>query len=147
MTALGCEPSLDDIGARLACEALSVGSYRVVDDGRATAATDLFTDDAVFEAPPQLRLEGKEAIAKAFVAREAATDRVTRHVLTNLAFTRASADAADVHATLVLYRMKGGDDPSALAPRLIAALHDRFRRVDGAWKIAGRCLTVLAGKP
>jgi len=37
-----------DIAARLACQDLMIQSYRLVDNGRASGATELFTEDGRF---------------------------------------------------------------------------------------------------
>jgi 3-phenylpropionate/cinnamic acid dioxygenase small subunit len=66
----------------------------------------------------------------------------TRHVFTN-PIVEVDADAASVRSSFTVFQQT---DELALQPIIIGRYHDRFERVDGAWRFAARHLfTDLTG--
>ena len=131
-----------DIAARLACEDLMIQSYRLVDDGRASGATELFTQDGRFAITNSVDIKGKESLSRFFSSREDDTERKTRHFLTNLAFSSSSAGEASIRATLILFVLSGSDPTT---PNALADVEDTYRMEHGRWRIATRTTTLVAG--
>jgi hypothetical protein len=131
-----------DIAARLACQDLMIQSYRLVDNGRASGATELFTEDGRFAIAGSVDINGKESLTRFFSTREDDTERKTRHCLTNLAFSSSSAGEASIRATLILFVLSGSDPTT---PNALADVEDTYRMEGGRWRIAARTTTLVAG--
>ena len=132
--------SLADIENRLICEDLMIQSYRLVDEGRATRVTELFTEDGRFTIEGSIDAAGKDSLAELFSAREADKGRRTRHCLTNLSYSQDSANEARVRATLMLFVL--GDDGGA-TPNALADVEDCYRIEGGSWRIASRTTSAV----
>ena len=125
---------------RQACEDLVLAYCDLVDSGMASLLPDLFTDDAVFEVPPQAPWDRAE-IERRFNKREGMSQRVSRHVLTNVRIEVVSEDEASGHCYYTLYRHDGdgsGQPVPLSAPAAVGDYRDRFRRTPNGWRIAYR---------
>ncbi len=131
-----------DTAARLACQDLMIRSYRLVDDGQASMATELFTTDGRFKVAGSVDIAGRGSLDEFFSTREADAERKTRHCLTNLSFTSASAGEAAIRATLMLFVLNGSD---ATKLSVLADVEDRYRLEGGNWRIAARTTIPVAG--
>ena len=118
-----------------ACERLVVAYTHLVDGGQAAKVADLFTDDGVWTFGAQ-RYEGRSAIREAFAQREA-TDRVSRHVCTNLRVTVTDAEHASGVVYLTLYRFDGAGAGHP-DPVLVGDYHDEFVLTAQGWRFAER---------
>ncbi len=88
--------------ADAACRAVVIEAARAVDAGDAAAFAALFCDDGVLVRPDGSRMQGPQAIAAAYAARD--PDRLTRHLICNQ-LVRWSADGtrATVFSTVLLW--------------------------------------------
>jgi len=75
------------------CERLIVAYSHMIDFGHAGNVADLFTADGVWESAER-HLDGGDAIAASFRARQANTGRRSRHVCTNVAIDVLGPDTA-----------------------------------------------------
>jgi hypothetical protein len=135
--------------AERACERLSYDFAATADEGRHSQLANLFTADGLF-AIPDLRLEGREAIRRFFVGREALTDLRTLHVLTNIMVDVRSPDAAHGLVYLTLYRRRSaerGVPVPTTRPALLGRYRDRYAREGSRWLFASRTQDVLFADP
>ena len=79
-----------------------LGLYEAIDAGRATAALDLFTTDAVFEGPDGVR-RGAAEIADFLAAREANTERRTVHVYANVDTRQLDDRDVEVRGVMLIH--------------------------------------------
>ena len=135
--------------ARLACEDVVRASFRLIDQGRATQAADLYAVDGTLTltdattAVADVTLRGGD-IHAAMRQREA-EDRRTVHVLTPSSFRLAAPDEAELESHLQVYGL-GSDPAAAPLPRALSQVHDVLARGgDGEWRISARRITILAG--
>jgi hypothetical protein len=133
----------------LAREDVVRASFRLIDEGRATQAADLYAVDGTLtlsdatKAGADVTLRGGD-IHVAMRQREA-EDRRTVHVLTPSAFRLTAPDEAELQSHLQVYGL-GGDPAEAPLPRALSHVHDVLARgADGEWRIAARRITILAG--
>lgn len=127
------------------CARLVNAYAQYIDLGQAERVVELFTEDAVWEGPGT-RMAGREEIRKGFAARQRSR-RVSRHVCTNLRVDVVDEDEARGIVYLTLYRhdpQEGAEGRAAPldGPVVVGHYRDRFRRVDGAWRIAHREIEV-----
>ena len=80
-----------------------IASYQLVDDGRASEVTELFTAEGRFSAGEALHVEGRDQLTAFFEAREANQARRTRHCLTSLQHIDISDTERELHANLMLF--------------------------------------------
>lgn len=142
MTAAGDAAGFE---ARVACEDVVRASFRLIDQGRASAAAELYAAGAtlVMESTEQVRLRGEE-IQQAMEQREK-QDRRTVHVVSPSLFRIVDPALAACESHLQVYRLDG-DRTGPPAPRTVSRVHDELiRDSDGHWRIAARRITVLAG--
>jgi SnoaL-like domain len=133
------------LGARLVaqmeCEQLFVTFHSYIDDGSATRALDLFTEDGIFEARGQ-RHEGRAALEQFLQAREAATHRRTRHLASNFRFILDSPQLAHAAANLTLFTV---GECGELELEAVVDCELRFvRSENSAWRISTRRHTRFA---
>jgi hypothetical protein len=141
--------SATDVAARLACADVVRASFQLIDDGHATQAAGLYTVDGTLtlsdatKPAGDVTLRGPD-IHGAMREREAAA-RTTVHVLTPSAFRFTGPDRAESDCHLQLYVL--GDDRSASpGPHALSQVRDVLARgADGAWRIAARRISILAG--
>jgi ketosteroid isomerase-like protein len=117
-----------------ACRATLIDFLAAIDRGQATAALDLFTDDASFAARDQ-QVHGRDAIFAFLQERETETDRHTVHVLTNDVVRSAGDDELVLTATLLLHE-RGSDGRFAL--HRVLDTSQTFRRDRDRWRIRDR---------
>jgi ketosteroid isomerase-like protein len=106
---------------------------------------DVFTDDAVWEAP-NLKLEGRPAFEKFFAARTNRKSSLVRHFSANALVKIQDADHATSVSTMLVFRQADypGSGPGALkTPTAIVQNDDEFVRGAKGWKIKRR-VTSLA---
>lgn len=112
------------------------------DHGEAVAVADLFTADGEWSSPA-VACRGRDELIAFFRQRAELTDRVTRHVVTNITVSVQSADLATARSYAVEFRGTRGDAGDATLtgetrPAVIGDYEDEFVRVDGSWKFHRR---------
>lgn len=113
-----------------------------IDNGRYEELAGLFTEDCLFDRVGD-RLEGRGAILAAMRKRHS---YLTRHVITNILFTRVEADEAE--ATMYVVNFVG-ESPTAGLPvgyamePAVLEFTDQYRRTDDGWLIAQRMAKVI----
>lgn len=126
----------------LACRTLIETSVRHVDAGDAQAFAALFTEDAVLVRPNGSQLEGRTAIQAAYAQR--AADRITRHLVTNVAVTLEGDDRAQARSYVLLWTGSTPEaDPvygrRADARQLVGEFDDTLTKAaDGSWRLQRR---------
>ena len=111
-----------------------LGLYEAIDAGRATAALELFTADAVFEGPNGL-YKGAAEISAFLTAREANTERRTVHVFANVDTRQLDERDVEVRGVMLIHTPDTAGDWQL--ERLTRVRHV-VRAVDGAALIAAR---------
>jgi hypothetical protein len=90
-------------------------------------------------------MDGQDAIRRGFEKRQAVTERMSRHVCTNLKLEILDADHAEGVTYLILFRHDGEPGRAtspAEAPDMIGEYRDRFRRTPEGWRFQRRDLVV-----
>jgi uncharacterized protein (TIGR02246 family) len=133
--------TLESLIAEHACERLLYEYARCVDDGRAAAIADLFTEDGEWIGDDGRGWHGRDEIRDAFTRRQALTRRQSRHVITNVLVTMRGTDDADAIAYLINYRHDSATGTAerpapAEHPKFVGDYHLRFRREGDKWRIA-----------
>jgi uncharacterized protein (TIGR02246 family) len=138
----GIERTNRQLAAEFACRNLIHAFARHIDQGEATEAIDLFTEDAEVGDAGQ-SIKGRDAIGHMLAAREANTGRRTRHQVTNVMFELTGPDTAVAHSLLCLFVLGISEEPSI---RAISEFDDEFARdAEGRWRFARRQAALLAG--
>jgi ketosteroid isomerase-like protein len=139
-------PGMDDterLRIERECERLVTAYCHHVDHGEAERVAELFSEDGVWRSP-EVSLEGREQIHKAFARRQAMVERTSRHVCTNLLVNVIDADCAEGVVYLTLWRHDG--EPGRVAPleqpELLGEYRDRFVRTPEGWRFAQREIAV-----
>ena len=115
------------------CRTVLLEFLAAIDEGRATEAVPLFTEDAEFDARGQA-LHGRGPIGEFLADREAETHRQTLHVLANET-ARLEGATIVLRATLMLYER--GPSGSYSLERVLATTQT-FRSHQGTWRIEQR---------
>lgn len=125
------------------CKRLMVEYASRFDHGRGTAVTELFTQDGAWRSNT-IDAVGHEQLRAFFQLREQLTDRVTRHVLTNVAVDVIDADHARARSIAVEIRDDVGPDGLAVdtRPGVVGDYEDELVRVDGRWLFAERRVVI-----
>ena len=131
---------LQDIASQLRCQELMLTSYQLIDDGNASRVTELFTEDGRFTITGSVDVAGREALHELFLAREADTQRHTRHCLSNLLYAAVTGSEAQIRARLLLFVLDGA---SPAAPSGLADVVDQYRLQRDEWRISQRTTTLL----
>lgn len=124
-----------------ACEKLILALADYTDRGDYEAALGLFTDDAVMDRDGE-RFVGIESLRAAYAARP--QNRVTCHILSNIAVEASGAQAATSRAMVTVYRHRGSGNSKPLAPyplpgpETIGEYRDRFVLTPSRWRFAER---------
>lgn len=123
-----------------ACTKLIIALADYTDRGDYEAALGLFADDAVMDRDGE-RFVGIESLRAAYAARP--KNRVTCHILANIAVEVRSADVAVSRSKVTVYRHHGGATKSSppyplLGPETIGEYQDRFVRTSSGWRFAER---------
>jgi uncharacterized protein YbgA (DUF1722 family) len=129
-TTTGTMPANQLAIAHHAAEQLILHHYRNIDTGRATASVELFAPNAIVTAAGHTT-HGREELARALGRREAQTERVTHHVITNFAVLEAEQER--ILATGVLTRYRQG---SQSLPDRVVRFEAELLRFEDAWLIA-----------
>lgn len=109
------------------------------DHGAGVAVADLFVDDGEWISPA-VTCRGRAELIAFFRLRDELTDRITRHVVTNITVELQSTDRAAARSIAVEFRGVRSADGLATEtrPALIGDYEDEFVRVDGVWKFRRR---------
>lgn len=108
-----------------------------IDGGDSEAWLDCFTEDAVYEFPPDRRWEGIEQLREVAASRANDPDRaVSRHWLNNVLIEGdAGGDAGVAQVTCYLMLLRPHEDARI---HHTGMYRHTVRKVDGAWKFAHR---------
>ncbi|TYL55504.1 nuclear transport factor 2 family protein [Nocardioides sp. BGMRC 2183] len=104
------------------------------DHGRAVEVAELFTDDGVWRSNT-IEAVGQEQLRAFFQRRADLTDRLTRHVVTNIAIDVVDADHVRARSYAVEIRDDRGVDGlgADTRPGVVGDYEDDLVRVDGRW--------------
>lgn len=121
-----------------ACVALVRRSAHCVDRNDLDGLCACFAADAVLVRPSGQRIEGRPAIRAAYAGRD--PQRLTVHVLADIACEPISADEARVFTRVLLYQGERvvGAGPVPPQSQAVGSFEDRLLRVDHRWQIAQR---------
>jgi hypothetical protein len=117
-----------------------------LDGGDVDAFVALFSEDAVFArvvpALPVAEMVGHDGLRRGVDMTVKASDRLRRHMLSNARITVISADEAEGFCIgLAVYGPRGTLPVPVGGIELVGEYRDRYRRIDGAWRIVRRELT------
>lgn len=135
----GAQISEYHLSAQRSCEEVLMRSFKLIDEGRASAVVDLFVDDG------EHVLEGErctgQKLSEFFKSREAMKERKTRHSVTNMLFNLVSSEEAEIRYTSVLYQL-----PNA-QPTTVADIRDTFVKLNdpARWFLCSRNVVIVAG--
>jgi ketosteroid isomerase-like protein len=125
-----------------ACTRLVIESATRNDHREWAALAALYTAEGVVVRPSGQRLVGRDEIEAAYAA--GPSERVTRHLCTNVAVDVDDADHAHATTTVLIVSGTRSDDPDVtfgIVPNeahLVGEFADRFERTDEGWRIAER---------
>lgn len=121
-----------------ACAALVRRSARCVDSNDLDGLCDCFAPDAVLVRPSGQRIEGREAIREAYAGRD--PQRLTVHVLADIACEAISADQVQVFSRVLLYQGVRAQDNGPVPPqaKAVGSFEDHLLRVGHRWQIVRR---------
>lgn len=129
---------------REAIEAVVLGFFRLVDQGRADETAALFMPDATITFAPGSPKPGTIAgpdIAAVMTARAVQKDVTTRHVITNFHINHEAGGRVVCSSLLTLYRTDASR--SQAFPPTVADVEDVMEEGDGLWRIAARTITPI----
>jgi len=125
------------------CQRLALQFTALCDQQEWADACRLLTDDAVFARPtdPDNPIAGRAAIQAAFEARP--SERISRHLCTNIVITPRSAEAAagSLYALLYTGALAAGRRAEAVVAddrQLVGEFHDEYVHTGHGWRIAAR---------
>lgn len=127
------------------CAKLIVALAQYTDAGDYEAALGLFDDDAVMDRDGE-RFVGITSLRAAYAARPA--NRITCHVLSNIAVEALGTHAAVSRCLVTVYRHHGGDaapkPPYPLpGPETVGEYRDRFVLTPAGWRLTERITRTL----
>ena len=123
-----------------ACERLTVQYCQLIDHGQAARTADLFSPNGVLDLG-RGEWRGREAIRDGMKARDAMTQRISRHVCNNFLITSMENSRATATTYLSLYRsvVEAGEEVGRIdGPAVLGEYEDRFIKTDEGWRIAHR---------
>ncbi|GGJ41260.1 nuclear transport factor 2 family protein [Streptomyces brasiliensis] len=125
------------------CKRLMVEYGRRIDHGSAVSVADLFTEDGAWRSPT-IDAVGRDQLRAFFARRDALTDRVTRHIVTNVTVDVRDADHAFGVSVAVELRDDRRADGLAVdtRPAIVGDYEDEFACVDGRWFFRERRVVV-----
>jgi hypothetical protein len=134
---------LDRLLAVNECTALMHEYGYRFDHGDGVGVADLFTEDGEWISPA-VACRGRDELVAFFTLRDQLTERLTRHVVTNIAVDVRSADEATARSVAIEYRGNRGPDGMTVdtVPALVGDYEDEFVRVDGVWKFRRRNVVI-----
>ncbi|MFM1886438.1 MAG: hypothetical protein RL026_1595 [Pseudomonadota bacterium] len=115
---------------------------QALDHNDKAAFLEGFTDDAVFVLGPR-RCEGHGELAAFFDGRQAQGPRSTRHFFSNLLLEPAGTGEATGLSTWMSFVGTGEPPYSPATPFLVAEARDRYRLVQGRWRVAERLISIV----
>lgn len=126
-------------------QALSHRFAWLIDHEGGVGVGELFTPDGEYELVGIGTLAGRAQIDD-FYAYRRTTDRLARHVFSNLTVLAADASSARTCSVLTLYAANGAG-PHAAQPTMVADYEDALQRGDdGRWRFARRTVTRIFGE-
>ncbi|MFA5631267.1 MAG: nuclear transport factor 2 family protein [Porticoccaceae bacterium] len=131
--------------AERACQRLALLYSHYIDQGQASRAVDLFTDNGVWTFADQ-RFEGRAELRRFLEEREAMTHRLSRHVITNHLVDVVDANNATGIMYLVhLQDNSGAEGAKSLQgqPRMVGQYEDVYVRTEAGWRIKSRRASAL----
>lgn len=132
-----------ELSDRIAIEQSICRYFHLVDMGRASEAAAFFTAAGRMTfapgSPKPGTIEGA-AIPAAMAARQAQTDVVTRHAVTNIALDPRDDGSVRAYGLLTLYRRETASDATICT---VADVEDIYVRDQGAWRISERLITPI----
>lgn len=113
------------------------------DHGNGVGVADLFVDDGEWISPA-VACRGRDQLIAFFTLRDQLTERITRHVVTNITVTVRSSCEATARSIAIEYRGNRGPDGMTLetVPALVGDYSDEFVRVGDLWKFRRRLVTI-----
>ncbi len=129
-----------DAQVRSDIEALIYEHAHLIDHHQSERLADLYTENGRIVGI--LNYSGREEIAKYGAERAKMTNRIARHLYSNLRLIPLGRDRVEGHVTITLYRHDGaGGLPE---PSGIADAHDIYvRGADGRWRMEERRLDLI----
>lgn len=126
-------------------QALSHRFAWLIDHQGGVGVSELFTPDGQYELAGVGTLAGRAQIDD-FYAYRRTTDRIARHVFSNLTILTADDARAQTCSVLTLYAANGAA-PHAAHPAMVADYDDTLRLGDdGRWRFARRTVTRIFGE-
>lgn len=128
------------------CQKLALRFTALNDAQDYDALASLFTENGEFARPtdPDNPVQGRDAILAAFKARP--SDRITRHICTNIEVEAVSRDRANGRMYVFLITGDAGEAAAhginAAPRRLMGEFRDEYVRTPDGWRIARRTGTV-----
>lgn len=123
------------------CERLIYAYCHLIDHGEGAKVAGQFTDDGVWASPEATRT-GRDAIARAFQARQDNVGRMSRHVCSTPLIEVLSGDEATGVTYIQLYRHDGEPgrrvSPLDRLPELVGEYRDVFARTPAGWRFKRR---------
>jgi len=109
------------------------------DHGAGVAVADLFVEDGEWSSPA-VTCRGRDELIAFFRLRDEMSERITRHVVTNITVDVQSADRATARSIAVEFRgTRGADDlTTETRPAVVGDYEDEFVRADGTWRFRRR---------
>jgi len=138
--------SLDPVERLLAvqeCTALMHEYGYRFDHGNGVGVADLFTEDGEWISPA-VACRGRNELVAFFMLRDRLTERITRHVVTNITVHVHTADEATARSIAIEYRGDRGPDGMTLetVPALVGDYEDEFVRVERTWRFRRRRVVI-----
>lgn len=129
-----------------ACQDIVIATARAVDAQDPAALASLFTPDGTLVRPDGQAVQGREAIAQVYAARD--PDRMTRHLLSNFRVEPMGPDAARASCSVLLWTSRhsaegGPRGRPADAAQLLGEFADELVRTPEGWRIRHRRASFL----
>jgi hypothetical protein len=138
---------MDDVERMLierACQRLVTEYCHFIDHGEAGRVAELFTEDGVWGSGENA-MNGRDAIARGFGARERNKRRMSRHVCNNLLIEVIDETTARgvVYLTLFRHDAEEGRRTSPVGPpAMVGEYRDAFEKTAAGWRFKRREIAV-----